>query len=192
MAVQRVFMGLLTAFLMAVAAPHAPCAQAQNGDLAALYQRWQQTQDTEQLIAIGEELLAREQAQKPWPLAVSRGHFKAELSLGLGSAYLVRPRGVRADNLERAIGLFDDALQEFTLEACCEGGPRLIDDIANGAKAKPPHQRSRAGRQPQRCNRQRAERIALVACGDNRLLVSAHPCNSPGRAGRAGNGKAWG
>lgn len=122
MVVQRALIALLTATLAAIVGLHAPHVQAQTrapaqqrtSDIATAYQRWQQTQDPEQRIPMGEELLARERAQKSWPLAVSRGRFKAEVSLGVGSAYLARPRGMRADNIERAIGHLDDALREFT------------------------------------------------------------------------------
>lgn len=118
MAVRRALIVLLAVILATVAGLHTPRAQVQtrqqNGQIAALYERWQQEQDPEWRITLGEELLAREQAQKSWPLAVSRGRVKAEVSFGVGSAYATRPRGVRADNLERAIGYFDAALQEFT------------------------------------------------------------------------------
>ena len=126
MVVRCALLVFLTVTLVAILGVHAPPAQAQTqaqtrapaqqraSDLAATYQRWQQMQDPEQRIPIGEELLARERAQKSWPLAVSRGRFKAEVSLGVGSAYLARPRGVRTDNIERAIVHFDEALQEFT------------------------------------------------------------------------------
>jgi CHAT domain-containing protein/tetratricopeptide (TPR) repeat protein len=118
MAVRRALIVLLAVILTTAAGLHAPHAQEQarqqDGQFAALYERWQQEQDPERRIPLGEELLALEQAQKSWPLAVSRARLRAEVSFELGSAYAIRPRGVRADNLERAIGYFDAALQEFT------------------------------------------------------------------------------
>jgi CHAT domain-containing protein/tetratricopeptide (TPR) repeat protein len=126
MTVRHGLIVLLTA-IIAVAGFHAPRAQAQQpaSDIATLYQSWQHTLDPEQRIPIGEELLILEAAQKSWPLIVSRENVRAEISLGLGSIYAVRPRGVRADNLERAITYLDAALREFT----------LADDPQNWARA---------------------------------------------------------
>ena len=118
MGVRRALIVLLAVVLAVVAGVGAPHTEAQAqqspSDIAARYERWQQTQDLEQLISDGEELLALEQPPTTWPLTISRARFKAQLSLGVGSAYAVRPRGARADNLERAIDYLDAALREFT------------------------------------------------------------------------------
>ena len=118
MGVRRALLVFLTVVFAAVAAVSALHCEAQaqqsQSDIATLYPRWQQTQDLDQLIAGGEELLALERSQTEWPLTQSRARFKAEVSLGVGSAYLARPRGVRADNVERAIEHLEGALQELT------------------------------------------------------------------------------
>jgi CHAT domain-containing protein len=119
MIVRHVFIILLTAAALAAGAPmHLPQAHAQSQQqddaFATLYTRWQQTTDPEQRISIGEELLTLEPSQKSWSLTVSREGFWAELSLGIGSVYAIRSRGIRADNLERAVAHLDNAVQNFS------------------------------------------------------------------------------
>ena len=97
----------------------APQVHAQQGatDFAELYQSWQQAQDPEQLIALGEQLLAVEPSLATWPLAIERTRAKAEVRFGLGSAYVSRLRGDRADNQEKGIANLQAALAIFTREA---------------------------------------------------------------------------
>ena len=105
--------------VLAVLAWTAPQAHAQQGaaGFADLYQSWQQAQDPEQLIALGEQLLAAEPSLATWPLAIERAQAKAEVRFGLGSAYVSRLRGDRADNLEKAITNLQAALVVFTRQA---------------------------------------------------------------------------
>jgi hypothetical protein len=83
---------ILTCFrvfcVLAVIAWTAPQVHAQQGaaDFAELYQSWQQAQDPEQLIALGEQLIAVEPSLAAWPLAIERTRAKAEVRFGLGSA----------------------------------------------------------------------------------------------------------
>ena len=64
--------------VLAVIAWTAPQAHAQQGaaDFAELYQSWQQAQDPEQMIAVGEQLLALEPSLATWPLAIERTRAK--------------------------------------------------------------------------------------------------------------------
>ncbi len=113
---------LVAVCLMSAAAPalaqQADVRQPRSpADLASVYRDWQQAQDPETKIALGERGLALEQAAKSWPLAVQRPRFKAELSAGLGALYVNRTGGVHADNLEKAIGYLQSALGVWTREA---------------------------------------------------------------------------
>ena len=85
-------------------------------DFAREYQAWQKTPDPERQIGQLEELLRLEPTLKHWPLEVPRLRAKGELLFALGSAYRVRQQGDRADNLEKAIGAFQAALQVRTRE----------------------------------------------------------------------------
>ena len=84
--------------------------------LPELFGRWQQLQDNEQRIVLGETLLAREASLDPWPLAAARELVRAELLFGTASAYVARPTGSRADNIEAAINRFEAALPAWTFE----------------------------------------------------------------------------
>ncbi len=115
----RISRCLAVALLLAVAAwqaPHATAQQAQTvpqakeGEFPALLQRWRQIEDPEQKTALGEELLAREAALSSWPLAAARASVRAEIRFAVGSAYIARALGVRADNLEKAIAHLEAAL----------------------------------------------------------------------------------
>lgn len=90
--------------------------QPSGTDFSALFSRWQQAQDGEQRISVGEALLAEAPALSPWPLAADRAQVIAELRFGIASAYVNRPTGVRADNIETAIGHFEAALPAWTFE----------------------------------------------------------------------------
>ncbi len=113
---------LVAVCLMTAAAPasaqSADVRQPQSpADLASVYRDWQQAQDPEAKIALGERLLTLEPALKTWPLGMSRPRFKAELWGGLGVLYVSRARGPHADNLEKAIGHLQSALTVWTREA---------------------------------------------------------------------------
>ena len=108
--------GLLTALMIALGAIMPACAQQPESEFAEHFARWQQVQDNEQRIALGEALLARAASLEPWPLAAGREHVRAELLFGVASAYVNRPTGVRADNIESAIAHFESALPAWTFE----------------------------------------------------------------------------
>ncbi len=114
MVVRRALVGLLVFMLAAVAAAQMSVAQQASGDLAKIYESWQQAKDPESIIALGEELLTRERGVTVWPLPTARERVQAEVWFALATAYASRPRGDRADNLERAIGYFDAALRVWT------------------------------------------------------------------------------
>jgi CHAT domain-containing protein/tetratricopeptide (TPR) repeat protein len=112
----RRYLTSLLAIVLIVGMGCASRAQQPQGEFAALYQRWQETHDPEQNIPLGEELLSREAALPTWPLTIARDQFKAEIAFGLGSAYVGRQQGVRADNIEVAIAHFEAALRIWTVE----------------------------------------------------------------------------
>jgi CHAT domain-containing protein/tetratricopeptide (TPR) repeat protein len=85
-------------------------------EFPTLYQRWQQARDPEQKIALGEELLAAEAALAAWPLQQARGSVMAKARFELGSAYVTRPTGVRADSLEKGIAHLEAAISTWTRE----------------------------------------------------------------------------
>jgi hypothetical protein len=113
---RRILTSLAGFCVFAVVALAAPQARAQQGptDLTELYHNWQQTQDPEQIIALGEQLLALEPSATTWPLTVERSQVKAEVQFGVGSAYVARQRGIRSENLEKAIAHLQAALIVFT------------------------------------------------------------------------------
>ncbi len=111
------YMGLLTALMIALGAYGPARAQQPEGDFAPLFTSWQQAQDNEQRITLGEALLAREASLTTWPLTAAREHVRAELQFGVASAYVNRPTGIRADNIEAAIRHFEAALPAWTFES---------------------------------------------------------------------------
>lgn len=137
----RAFMCLLAAVLAAVLfAP--PCstvpqASAQQAgvrpgasEFTALYRRWQDARDPEQRIALGEELLAAEAALATWPLDEPRERVRAEIRFELGSAYVSRPAGVRADNIEKAIPHLEAALSAWSREQDAQNWARAHNNVA--------------------------------------------------------------
>lgn len=116
---------LLAVFLAVAFGAGAPRATAQTAtvdqDRAAkfstLLQRWQEAQDTEQRIVLGDGLLALEGEIAAWPAGMDRQRVKADIRFGLGSAFVERAGGVRADNLEKAIAHLKGALAIWTRQA---------------------------------------------------------------------------
>jgi CHAT domain-containing protein/tetratricopeptide (TPR) repeat protein len=98
----------------------APADQDTAAEFSTLLQRWQEAQDTEQKIVLGERLLALEGEIAAWPAGMDRQQVKAELRFGLGSAFLARAGGVRADNLEKAIAHLEGALAIWTRQAASQ------------------------------------------------------------------------
>ncbi len=116
---------LLIVFLAVAFGSGVPRATAQPAtagqDAAAEFsnvlQRWQEAQDTEQRIVLGERLLALEGEIAAWPAGTDRQRTKADIRFGLGSAFVERAGGVRADNLEKAIAHLEGALAIWTRQA---------------------------------------------------------------------------
>jgi CHAT domain-containing protein/tetratricopeptide (TPR) repeat protein len=106
---------------------------AQQTDAAdqfvALYQRWQGEQDLEARITLGEQALALEPSLNAWPLADKREHVKGEIWFGVGSAYVSRTRGVRADNIEKGITHLGAALKVWTFETDPQNWARAHNNL---------------------------------------------------------------
>jgi len=91
--------------------------QGKAGEFSRLYERWQQAQDPEERIKLGEHAFALEAAVTAWELAVPRERVRGELWFGIGNAYYDRRQGNRADNLEKAIAAYEAALTVRIREA---------------------------------------------------------------------------
>ena len=133
---RRVLSRLLIAVLLPATALPVPQGRAQQAgaapnavEFASLYRRWQEAYATEEGIALGEQILALEPTLTPWPLETPRERVKAQLGFGLGSAYLVRRRGVHADNLETGIAYLEAALAVWTREAEPQDWARAHNNI---------------------------------------------------------------
>ena len=98
-------------------------------EFADRLQIWRQAQDLEERILVGEELLARESELTAWPLSEPQEKVRAELRFVVGSAYAMRPRGVRADNLESAIGHLKVVLGIWTREADTQAWARVHNNL---------------------------------------------------------------
>ena len=98
-------------------------------EFADRLQIWRQSQDLEERITVGEELVARESELTTWPLSEPREKVRAELRFVVGSAYAMRPRGVRADNLESAIGHLKVVLGIWTREADTQDWARIHNNL---------------------------------------------------------------
>ena len=119
--------------LLLLAVGQVSAQQADSASKAAEFadrlEVWRQSQDIEEKIALGEELAAREGELATWPLSEPRERVRAELRFVVGSAYAVRPRGVRADNLESAIGHLKAVLGIWTREADAQDWARLHNNL---------------------------------------------------------------
>ncbi|HEU0060929.1 MAG TPA: CHAT domain-containing protein [Hyphomicrobiaceae bacterium] len=122
-----------TLLILLLAVGEVSAQQADNPsksvEFADRLQIWRQSQDLEEKISVGEELVAREGALAPWPLAEPREQVRAELGFVVGSAYVMRPRGVRADNLESAISHLKAALGIRTREANAQDWARVHNSL---------------------------------------------------------------
>lgn len=141
---RRAFACLLAAWL-ATAAPPTPQTSAQDGsaaselnstDFASVYKHFQRAQDLEQKIALGEQAVALEQGLTSWLLAEPRSRVRGEIWFNLGSAYVSRASGVRADNLEKGIAHLEAALQIFTREADPLNWVAVNNNLANAYQAR--------------------------------------------------------
>ena len=112
---------LLVVFLVVAFAwgPSGAIAQSGTADqdnaakFTALLERWQQAQAAEERMSIGEQLIVLERPVSEWADVAGR----ADISFALGSVYLERATGVRADNLEKAIAHLESALALWTRQA---------------------------------------------------------------------------
>lgn len=122
---------LLLLLLLAAGPVSAQLADSESkaGEFADRLEAWRQSQDLEEKIAVGEELMARESELITWPLSEPREMVRAELRFVAGSAYAMRPRGVRADNLESAIGHFKVVLGIWTREADTQDWARAHNNL---------------------------------------------------------------
>src|SRR5262249_37723131 len=59
--------------------------QGKAGEFSRLYERWQQAQDPEERIKLGEHAFALEAAVTAWELAVPRERVRGELWFGIGN-----------------------------------------------------------------------------------------------------------
>ena len=123
---RRTLACLLVAVSLAATARVTPAAWAQQAEIAEprdatefarLYAGWQQSQNPEEKIALGERLLTLEPTLQAWPLQAPREQVKGALHFELGAAYPARSQGSSADNIEKAIASFEAALTFFTREA---------------------------------------------------------------------------
>jgi CHAT domain-containing protein/tetratricopeptide (TPR) repeat protein len=80
-------------------------------ELARLWQRLWQTQDPDERSALAEGALRLEREVQKWPLALARDEARWRLLWTVGASYAVRPGGDRAENIERAIAAYEQALQ---------------------------------------------------------------------------------
>jgi CHAT domain-containing protein/tetratricopeptide (TPR) repeat protein len=136
---------LLAATWFVTAAPPTPRTSAQTGsaageltstDFASVYQHFQQAQDPELKIALGEQAVALEQRLTSWLLAEPRSQVRGEIWFDLGSAYVSRATGVRADNLEKGVAYLEAALQVFTREASPLNWVATNNNLANAYQAR--------------------------------------------------------
>ena len=101
-------------------------------DIAGLYRLWQQTQDPEQKIELGERILALEPGVASWPLSEPRERIKGELWFTVGSLYAGRARGVRADNVKSAIKLLEAALSVSSRDAAPDDWATIHNNLGIG------------------------------------------------------------
>ena len=94
-----------------------PSEEAQGAEFVRLYERLQTTLEPEEKIALAERAIALEAALTRWPLGEAREFVKGELASRAAFAYMARRQGERADNLERAVALYEAALQARTRQS---------------------------------------------------------------------------
>src|SRR5262245_22865675 len=64
-----------------------PEQQQKSEEFVQLYERWKQTQDPEEKVALGERALAVEPGLKDWPLQAPRDRVMGELWFNLAIVY---------------------------------------------------------------------------------------------------------
>lgn len=98
-------------------------------EFPGLLQRWEEATDPEDRVTLGEQLLALEPTLAHWPLEANRDSVKAEIAFRLGSAYVVRLREARADNLEKGIVHLEAALTIWTREIDAENWAKTHNNL---------------------------------------------------------------
>ena len=107
-------------------------AQRQKAqEFARLWKRLPQTEDPKERIALADRALKLERQLSRWPLDVTRERARAILWWWLGRGYDEFPRGDRADNIERAIAAYGQALQILTLERSANDWASLQTNLGN-------------------------------------------------------------
>jgi CHAT domain-containing protein/tetratricopeptide (TPR) repeat protein len=132
---QRVLAGLLAVLFVSIGIGLAPPLPAQvvgtpeAGDFGSLYRHWQQSQNAEDRIGLGERLLALEPTLTTWPIDAPRPGVRAEIQFELGNAYVGRQTGTRAENLEQAIAHLDAVLAIWTRETNAQSWARTHNNL---------------------------------------------------------------
>ena len=120
MKLARLFVALLLVAFVCGGATRATAqttpAQEATEEVANLLERWQQAKTVEERISVGEQLIALESRAGVWPKGADRPAAKADVHFFLGSVYVERAEGVRAENLEKAIAHLESAMTLWTRE----------------------------------------------------------------------------
>jgi CHAT domain-containing protein len=126
---------LLGALVIAIAA--APQALAQSDDtakaaeFARLWERLHQPWEPAQRITLSEQALQLESDLRQWPLTLARDEVRARLLWLLADGYEEWRGGERADNLERAIATYEQALHILTRARSAQAWAVLQTNLAN-------------------------------------------------------------
>ena len=83
-------------------------------DFINTYGIWREVKDTEEEIVLAERLVVMEAGISSWPLQASRESVMGQICFALGDAYQLRRQGTRSENLEKAIGAYQLALNTVT------------------------------------------------------------------------------
>jgi CHAT domain-containing protein/tetratricopeptide (TPR) repeat protein len=118
---RRILISLLLSGLIGstgalAAPPQAPTETAADAELSGRLDSLRQTTDLEQRIALGEQLLAAPPGAAQDAQGVPHGSVRAQIEFEVGNAYLARPRGEHADNIEQAITHLQAALSNWDKE----------------------------------------------------------------------------
>jgi CHAT domain-containing protein len=105
--------------------------QQKAAEFVRLWESLRKERDFEERIRLAYSALKLEPELNRWPLAVERERARAFLWWWLGLAYYSRPTGDRADNLERAIGSYDQALQILKRETAAKVWASLQINFGN-------------------------------------------------------------
>ncbi len=135
---RRALAHVLAAVCVAALSCNAPNAAAQQAgaeqgatDFAGLYQRWQETQDFEQKIAIGEQLLAAEPSLATWPLEKRRAsRSRPPSGWTSASPISLAPKAIAPTIRRRAIAHLEAALNAWTREGAPQDWGKAHNNLA--------------------------------------------------------------